>query len=96
MFEMKKNAATEFMMTFVQSYLDGERSRMDFDLDFSHYLIKHYKKMERANRHLAECFNFYLAEEGFDQSEGLSNDQHKKLIQKQFNEFKAVLRDGFF
>ena len=51
---------------------------------------------ERANHDLAECFNFYLAEEGFDQVEGLSDDQHKTLIQKQFNEFKAVLRDGFF
>jgi len=93
---MPRNTATEFMMNFVQSYLNDERSRLDFDLDFSHYLIKYYAKMERENRDLAECFNFYLAEEGFDQAEGLSNDQHKKLIQKQFNEFKAALRDGFF
>ena len=92
---MPKNTATEFMMTFVQSYLDGERSRLDFDLDFNHYLIKHYAKMKRANHDLAECFYFYIVEEGFDQTEGLSNDQHKKLIQKQFNEFKAALRDGF-
>ena len=35
---MPTNTAIEFMMNFVQSYLDGERSRMDFDLDFSHYL----------------------------------------------------------
>ena len=93
---MPRNTSTEFMMNFVQSYLDGERSRMDFDLDFSHYLMKHYAKMERANPNLAECFNFYLVVEGFDHTEGLSNDQHKKLIQKQFNEFKAALRDGFF
>ena len=93
---MPTNTAIEFMMNFVQSYLDGERSRMDFDLDFSHYLMKHYAKMERANPNLAECFNFYLAVEGFDHTEGLSNDHHKKLIQKQFNEFKAALRDGFF
>ncbi len=93
---MPRNTATEFMLNFVQSYLDGERSRMDFDLDFSYYLMKHYTKMEKANRDLAECFNFYVAEEGFDHTEGLSNDQYKKLIQRQFNEFKAALRDGFF
>ncbi|SEP42119.1 hypothetical protein [Propionispora vibrioides] len=93
---MPKNASTQFMLDYVQSYLDGERSRMDFDLDFSYCLIKHYSKMEKANRALAECFNFYIAEEGFDQAEGLSDAQHKKLIQKQFNEFNAVLRDGFF
>ncbi|AQS59707.1 hypothetical protein [Desulforamulus ferrireducens] len=93
---MSRGTATKFMMTFVQEYLDGKRSRLDFDLDFNHYLIKHYAKMERENPDLAECFNYYLAEEGFDQAVGLSDDQHRRLIQKQFNEFKAALRDGFF
>ncbi|KUK71600.1 MAG: Uncharacterized protein XD91_1812 [Clostridiales bacterium 38_11] len=93
---MRKNTASEFMLTFVQEYLDGKRSRLDFDLDFSHYLMKHYAKMDRENPDLAECFNFYLVEEGFDQAEGLSDDRHRKLIQKQLSKFKAVLRDGFF
>jgi len=70
------------MMAFVQEYLDGKRSRLDFDLDFNHYLIKHYAKMERENPDLAECFNFYLAEDGFDLTEGLTDDQHRRLIQK--------------
>lgn len=68
------------MMTFVQEYFDGMRSRLDFDLDFSHYLIKRYAKMDRENPDLAECFNLYLAKEGFDQAEGLSDDQHRKLV----------------
>ncbi|MPM67576.1 hypothetical protein SDC9_114499 [bioreactor metagenome] len=93
---MPKNSAFSFMMNFVQEYLDGQRSRLDFDLDFSHYLIKFYGKMERADAELAECFNFYLAEEGFDQAQDLSDSQHKKLIRKQFNEFKAAMEDGLF
>ncbi|CCO07643.1 hypothetical protein DESHY_120007 [Desulforamulus hydrothermalis Lam5 = DSM 18033] len=52
--------------------------------------------MERENPDLAECFNYYLAEEGFDQAVGLSDDRHRRLIQKQFNKFKAALCDGFF
>ena len=51
--------------------------------------------MERENVDLAECYSFYLAEQWFDQSTGLSDDMHKKLIHKQFSEFKAVMRDGF-
>lgn len=93
---MPKNNAFAFMMTFVQEYLDGQRSRLDFDLDFSHYLIKHYAKMEQADTELAECFNFYLAEEGFDRALGLPDSQHKKLMRKQFNEFKAAMEDGPF
>lgn len=93
---MPKNSAFAFMMNYVQEYLDGQRSRMDFDLDFSHYMIKYYGRMERADAELAECFNFYLAEEGFDQAQDLSDGQHKKLIRKQFNEFKAAMEDGLF
>ena len=84
------------MMEFVREYLDGERSRMDFDLDFSHSLMMHYPKMERENHDLAECFCFYLAEEGLDRTEGLSDAQHKKLIKKQFSEFESAMRDGIF
>jgi hypothetical protein len=52
------------MMDFVQEYLDGVRNRVDFDLDFNHYLIENYAKMEREGGELADCFQFYLAEEG--------------------------------
>jgi hypothetical protein len=51
--------------------------------------------MERENLDLAECFNFYLAEDGFDQGVGLSDYEHKKQIQRQFDEFNAAMRDGF-
>lgn len=92
---MAKKAGFEFMTQFVAEYLSGDIDRLDWDLNFSHYLIKHYPKMERENSELAECFNFYLAEQGFDEGLGLSGAEHKKLIQKQFAEFMAVTRDGF-
>ena len=92
---MSKKSGAEFMMNFVQEYLDGDMDRLSWDLNFNHYLIKHYPNMERDNIDLAECFNFYLAELGFDQGVNLPDDKHKKLIRKQFNEFKAAMRDGF-
>ena len=83
-----------FMMAFVQDYLDGVLNRLDFDLDFNHYLIEHYPKMERECGELADCFNFYLAERGYDQAQELSDAEHKKLIRRQYNEFLAAIRDG--
>ena len=65
---MPRKSGTDFIMAFVQEYLDGDMDRMGFDLDFNYYLIKHYPSMERANHDLADCFNFYLAEEGFDKA----------------------------
>jgi len=89
-----KKSGMKFMMAFVQEYLDGENDRLGFDLDFNHYLIKHYPKMERENVDLADCFNYYLAERGFDRAQGLPDADHKELIREQFDEFKAVMRNG--
>jgi len=74
--------------------LDGGLERWEFDLSFSDYLDKHYSKMERTFGELADCFHFYLFEEGVDQADGLSDAEHKKLIRKQLGEFKSVLEDG--
>ena len=90
----RQKTGLAFMMEFVQEYLDGNNDRLGFDLDFNHYLIKHYPKMEREAGELADCFCFYLAEEGFDQTQGLSDAAHKKLIRKQYSEFKAAMNDG--
>lgn len=92
---MPRNKSTNFMLSFVQEYLDGDTERMFFDMDFNHYLIQHYPAMERHNPDLAECFAFYLAEEGVDLSLGLSDADHKKLIRKQFKKFLDAARDGF-
>ena len=93
---MPKKSGTDFMITFVQDYLDGKTDRLSWDLDFSHYLMQHYPKMERENSELAEFFNFYLAEQGFDEGVGLPDDEHKKLIREQFLLFKDAVSDGFY
>jgi len=91
-----KKSSFEFMMNFVQEYLDGTMDRISWDLDFNHYLIQHYPKMERENRELADCFYYYLSEEGHDQGDDLSNSENKKLIRKQWREFKAAMKDGIY
>ena len=52
--------------------------------------------MKRENRELADCFCFYLDEEVSDADQGLgfSDSEHKKLIRKQWKEFKSAMRDG--
>jgi len=82
-------------MDFVREYLSGELDRLDWDLDFNHYFIQHYSKMERENRDLAECFDFYLVEQGFDLAEGLPDDEHREYISSQFEKLNEIIRDGF-
>ena len=92
---MPRKSASKLMMEFVQDYIDGTNERLDFDLDFYYRLKQYYPKMERENPDMAECFLFYLAEQGFDKSQGLSDAKHKKLIREQFGEFLSAMRDGF-
>jgi len=91
---MPKPKSTEFMIKFVQDYLDGASSRLDWDLDFNHYLILHYPKMERENPDVADCFAFYLSENGFDCAESLSDEEHRLFIRKQFDLFHDTLKSG--
>lgn len=91
---MPRMSGTEQMFNFVEDYLRGDMSRIDFDLDFNYYLREHYKSIERKYPGLAEALHYYLAENGFESAGHLSDADHKKLIRKQWKEFKAALRDG--
>jgi len=90
---MAKKVGMAFMMEFVQEYLDGKSDRLGFDLDFNHYLIQLYPRMERQNAELAESFSFYMGEMGFDRVNGLSDAKHKALIRKQYAKFLAAMND---
>ena len=92
---MPKISGTEYMFNFVEEYLSGKMDRIDWDMDFNYYFMQHFQSMSRKNSDLAECFNFYIAEQGFDQGDSLNDSEHKKLIRKQWNEFKAAMHDGF-
>ncbi len=93
---MPKLSGTKFMLNFIKEYLSGEMDRLSFDLDFNYYLIKHYPSMERANPHLADCFSFYLGDEGFDKALDLDDSAHKALIRRQWKAFNEALEDGLF
>ena len=90
---MGRTKSTDFMIAFVQDYLSGKNSRLTWDLDFNHYLIKHYSKMESEDSELAECFALYLSDEGFDRAEHLPDAEHKEFIRKQFDMFNDALYD---
>lgn len=93
---MKKSNHFDFVIGFVKDYLNGDNSRLDFDLDFNHYLIQHYPGMERENPEAAECFAFYMSEDILDRTDSLSDVEHLRLIRGQFDKFNAALDDGLW
>lgn len=93
---MPRKSNTQLMFDFVKDYLDGNMQRMFFDLDFDYYFIQYYPAMQRKDPEMAECFAYYLSEQGVDISDGLSDSQHKKLIRRQWKQFNDALDDGLF
>jgi len=85
-----------FMMDLVDSYISGRIPRHIFVLDFNYELLSRYKKMVREDREYAELFYDGLCEDGVDAGDGLSDTAFKRLIKKQFNEVKAIVKSGFF
>ena len=90
---MAKSKNTDFMISFVENYLVGKNSRLDYQLDFHYYLNQHYHKMNRKNPVIADCFCFYMAEMDFDALDKLSDDEHMLAIKERFDEFLAAI-DG--
>ena len=82
------------MIDYVKDFIEGRMERWEFDIDYSAYMIEHYPKMERENPQLADCFVYYIDEQGFEAGEGLSDNKYKQLIKKRFNQFMSVFDDG--
>ena len=59
-------------------------------------MMEFVRGMERVDVELAECFAFYVAEEGFDKTRNLTDKQHKSLIRRQYDEFLSAMEDGLF
>ncbi|GHU60645.1 hypothetical protein FACS1894171_2390 [Clostridia bacterium] len=53
---MKIGKHTAFMTAFLDEFAGGKMSREDFELDYSGYVIEHFRHMERENSALAKRF----------------------------------------
>jgi len=91
----KKTPNIDFMMAYVEDFLEGRLKRWEFDLDFDHHIITRYGKMEREHPEYAEAFGYYISSCGVDCGDGLSDVAYKKLIQQQYEELKDVAASGF-
>ena len=88
-------ANIDFMMGMVKDYVSGKMPRYIFELDIQSEILARYKKMAREHREYSEVFYDWIIENGVDAGGGLSDAEFKKLIRKQFNEVKSIVKDGF-
>jgi hypothetical protein len=92
----KKTPNIDFMISYVEDYLNGNMERWEFDIDFDYHIIERYSKMLREYRDFAEAFAFYISERGVDIGEGFSDADYKDLISRQYRELLDVAKEGFY
>ena len=85
-----------FMMRYVKAYLDGKKTRLDFELDFDYEMNSRWEGMCREDQEYAQVFNDWIAERGVDAGRGLPDNEHKELIGDQYFEVKDIVRSGFY
>lgn len=81
-------------MDYVKQYLDGKTQR--YELDFNYHLINRYQKMHCENCEYAEFINYYIAENGFDKGDALSDNEFKKLIKRQYYKVQNIINDDIY
>lgn len=86
----------DYMMEMVEDYLEGNKDRMDFELDFQYEIIEKYRKMAKEDGEFAEYFYDMLVEEGVDAGEQLSDEKFYELISKNFSQLKGFYSVDIF
>ena len=74
------------ILKMTKKYLDGEMSRIDYELALPYEVEKRYQMMYKEDADYADLIYYYLIECGTDQASGLSDEAFYKLIQRQYME----------
>ena len=86
----------DFMMELTKDFLDGKIDEVRYSLDFEYYLEKRSKKMQKECDDYCELIYECLYEEGIALYNELSDAEFKKLIRKQYNYIKKIIKEGFW
>ena len=86
----------DYRMNMTKEYLNGQIDIIDYSLDFPYELEKRYKKMHREDDEYCDLIYECLYEEGVALFNELSDAEFKKLIRKQYNYIKKIIKEGFY
>ena len=76
-----------YMMDYVQDYLDGKCRRFVFELNFKSQLMELWEEMCEEDENLARAFKYYMSDNGFEAGDDLNDNEYKELIKRQYSKF---------
>ena len=79
-----KNENITFLLEMTKSYLAGKIDRITYGLDFSYEVETRYKVLLKEDRELAELIYDCLVEDGIYLYDGLSEEDFKGKIAKEY------------
>ena len=91
----KEKPSIDFMMDYVKRYIDGECRRFVFELDFKYHLLQMWDDMCEEDLNHAKAFKYYIADNGFEVGDELSDTKYKQLIKQQYMKVEKLIEKGF-
>ena len=74
------------MLKMTRDCLNGKMDAISYWLDFPYEVAKRHQKMLREDPELTDLIYVYLLEGGTDLHSGLSDEEFRALIQRQYDE----------
>ena len=87
MMKLKKHGA--FLIEFVESFVNGEISRLEFDLDYSGYVIEHFPGFEAETPRLAAKFG-RIIDASYDSCSWMVDDSFRMTMSDALDEFLGI------
>ena len=82
----KKASNINFMLSYVESFMEGKINRQTFDSDFPLHFEKCFPEMKLESPEFADDFNFYLVDLGFKNADSMTDSQYKRRIRLRFDQ----------
>ena len=87
--KLKRHGA--YSIHFVESYVNEEISRLEFDLDYSGYVIEHFPGFEAETPRLAAKYG-RIVDAAYDNYSWMSDDAFRLAMSDALNEFFGIGR----
>lgn len=93
---MKQRPNIDYIMEMTKDYIDGKIDIIDYSLDFSYEMKQRINAMDDEDRDYSDLIYEELLIGGVDHAWDMEDEEFRKLMRKQYNKVKRIVREGFW
>lgn len=93
---MKQRPNIDYIMEMTKDYIDGKIDIIDYSLDFPYEMKQRINAMDDEDRDYSDLIYEELLIGGVDHAWDMEDEEFRKLMRKQYNKVKRIVREGFW